>query len=267
MFTRRFSGLWGIISFTIMAVVVVSILVLLELPSIVIWCGSLFAGGLLFLQVISALRGSAKRSQEFSAFEHNKLGDPVTEEFQPPYNRSLPFDSTETVLAWCAPVMQVNSLADLFKVGSWGFLGKGKTTNAENALLLTQKRLLFLMIGPDSLKRYSSSPKVTSLLETLPGDASAKRRMLWQMGASEVHDALAGLIAKENLEHLAQTHYSFSIPLNDISSVTPSPHNRILKIQRDGVTLQYCFKTKEELTSLTDKLAKLGLLTDFQKKT
>jgi len=243
-----------------MAIVVVGFLLVLELPPIVIWGGSLFAGGLLLLQVISAFRGSKKRSQSFSAFEHNKLGDPVTEEFQPPYHCTMPFDSDESVLAWYAPVMQVMSgLGDLFKGGSWGFLGKGKTTNAENALVLTPKRLLFLMIGPDSLRKYCATPKVTSLLEALPGDASAKRHMLWQVGAKEVHDAMAGLLAEVSLEHLIQTHYSFNIPLDEISSVSYSQDNYTLKLQLTGLSLRYCFKTQEELTSLVHELTDLGL--------
>ena len=259
MFTRRLSGHWGIVSFTIMTVVVVGFLVLLELPFYVILGGSLFAGGLLVLQVISALRGSAERSQEFSTFEHNSLGDPVTEVFQPPYHSAMPFDPGESVLVWCAPVMQVISgLGDLFKGGSWGSLGKGKTTNAENVLVLTQKRLLFLMIGPDSLKQFSHSPKITSLLEALPGDAAAKRHMLWQVGAREVHDAMAGLIAEKSLEELSRTLYSFTIPLDDISSLSHSLNTRTLKLQLGEQNLRYCFKTKEELASLTTELAHLN---------
>ncbi len=260
MFTRRLSGLWGIVSFTVMAIVVISFLVLLELPLIVIWSGSLFAVGLLLLQVISTFRGSKKRSQKFSAFEHNTLGDPVTETFEPPYHLAMPFDSGESVLAWSAPVMQViGGLGDLFKGGSWGFLGKGKTTNAENALVLTPKRLLFLMIGPESLRQYCSTPKVTTLLDALPGDASAKRQMLWQIGAKEVRDALAGLLKEENLDHIAQTHFSFTIPLSEIRCVNHSLSKRTLTLELNGKRLHYCFKTQEELTSLSGQLRDLGL--------
>jgi len=260
MFTRWFSGLWGIVSFTIMALVIVGLLHLFALPSMVIWGGSLFVGGLLLLQVLSAFRGSAKRSRTFSTFEHDSLGAPVTEEFLPPYHHDLPFHPDETVLARCAPVMQVMSgLGDLFKGGSWGFLGKGKTTNAENALVLTRKRLLFLMIGPDSLSTYCPASKVTALLEALPGDASAKRRMLWRIGAKEVDDALTALLAEVRLEQLAQTHYHFSIPLNEIISVSYALGNRTFKIQLTGRTLQYCVKTEEALASLVREFSGLGL--------
>lgn len=260
MFTRRFSGLWGIVSLAIMALAVICLLVLFKLPAIITWGGSLFVCGLLLLQVISAVRGSAKRSEDVSTFEHNSLGAPVTEEFEPPYHCTMPFHSDESVLACYAPVMQVMSgLGDLFKGGSWSFLGKGKTTNAENALVLTSKRLFFVMIGPDTLRKYCPSAKITGLLEALPGDASAKRRMLWQVGATEVQDALAGLLAEERLEQVAQTHYRFSIPLSEISSVSYSPGNRTFKLQLTEQSLQYCLKTGEELTSLIDELTGLGL--------
>ena len=114
MFTRRFSGLWGLVSFAVMALVVVGLLVLFELPPVVIRGGSLFVGGLFLLKVISVFRGSSKRSQDFSTFEHNRLGDPVTEEFEPPYHCAMPFHSDESSLACYAPVMQVMSGLEIY---------------------------------------------------------------------------------------------------------------------------------------------------------
>jgi len=260
MFTRWRSGLWGIISFASMAVVIVGFLLLLDLPTFVIWGGSLFAGGLLLLQVLSVIRGTAKRSQRFSTFEHNTLGEPVTEEFLPPFHRAMDVSSDESVVGWHAPVLQVMSgLGDLLKGGTWGFLGKGKTTNAENGLVLTRKRLLFVMVGPESVRRYCSSPKVTGFLDSLPGDASAKRQLLWQVGAKEVHDALAGLLTSMSLEELIETHYSFTLPLNEIRSMSYSLQRRTLMLQLPGLRLQYCLKTPEELTSLVGELTDLGV--------
>lgn len=187
MFKRWQSGLWGVLSFSVMAALVVSALVLLEMPPAVVWGGALFAGVLLVLTTIGAIRGSQRRRQGFSAFDSNALSNPVNEEFQAPYNRTLAFVPGETALVQCAPIQQVTtSLGDLLKPGSWGLLGKGKTTNAENALVLTQKRLVFLMIGPDALKRYCANPRVTRILEAVPGDASAKRLALWRSGGAEV---------------------------------------------------------------------------------
>ncbi|MCF8048718.1 MAG: hypothetical protein K9L19_14310 [Desulfarculaceae bacterium] len=260
MITRWMSGIWGVVSFAIMAVLVVVVLVLLELPLPVIWAGVFFVGALLILRVIAVVRGSNAPPQEFSAFESNALGEPVNQEFQAPYHRELPFDSAESVLAGCAPIMQVmSSLGDFFKSGSKGILGKGKTGDAENALVLTQKRLLLLMIGPDDLRRFSPDSRVTRLLESLPGDAAAKRRMLWQTGAREVGDALSRLLAETSLEHMAQTHYSFTIPLSDITAVGHSPQKRTLTLQLGGQRLQYCLKNQEELACLVRRMAGLGL--------
>lgn len=255
MFTRRFAGIWGIISFTIMAIVVTGFLVVLELPPVIIWSGALFTGGLLFLQIISAFRGSDQRSQQFSTFEDNKLGEPTTEEFLPLYNRPIPFQQNESVIAWYAPV-QKTGFSDFFK-GYFGFLGRAKITDAENALVLTQKRLLLLMIGPEELKQFSSSPKVTTLLETLPGDASAKRRMLWMAGAVEIHEALSGLLEERSLEQVADSVYSFTIPLSDIRSIDHSTKFRSLTLRLEGLSLSYTFKTEEELTQLMEELAHL----------
>ena len=115
------------------------------------------------------------------------------------------------------------------------------------------------MIGPDTLRKYCSASKITSLLETLPGDASAKRRMLWRVAAGEVHEALAGLLAELSLEQLAQTHYSFTIPLSEISSVSYSRVSHTFKLQMTGRNLSYCLKTEEELSGLVRELTGLGL--------
>lgn len=260
MITRWLSGIWGIISFTVMTIVVVGFMVLLDLPPITIWCGSLFTGGLLLLQILSVIRGTAKRSQRFSTFEHNSLGGPVTEEFLPPFHQPMDVSADESVVAWHAPVLQVMSgLGDLFTSGTSGFLGKGKTMNSENGLVLTQKRVLFIMIGPESIRRYCSSPRVTGLLDSLPGDASAKRQLLWQVGAKEVHAALAGLIANVSLKELVQTHYSFTIPLDAIRSVSYSLQRRTLMLQLAELRLQYCLKTPEELNRLVGELKAIGV--------
>ncbi len=255
MFTRRFAGIWGIVSFTIMTAVVTGFLVIFELPPVIIWAGALFTGGLLLLQIISAFKGSRQRSQEFSTFEHNSLGNPITEEFIPLYNRPIPFQQNESVIAYYAPV-QKTGFSDFFR-GFFGFLGKAKITDAENALILTQKRLLFIMIGPEELKQFSSSPKVTTLLETLPGGASAKRRMLWTVGAAEIHETLSGLLEERSLEQVADSVYSFSIPLSDIHSIDHSMKFRSLTIRLEGLNLSYNLKTEVELTQLTEKLARL----------
>lgn len=260
MITRRLSGMWGIISFTVMTIVIVGYLVLLDLPPVIMWCGSLLAGAMLLLQILSVIRGTAQRSQSFSAFEHNTLGQPVTEDFLPPIQYALDLSSDESVVALHAPVLRVMSgLGSLFRGGTWSFLGKGKTTDAENGLVLTQKRLLFLMVGPETLRRYCSSPKVTKLLNALPGDAFAKRLMLWQVGANEVHDALAGLVAEQGLEQLLQTHFCFSIPLSEIRSVSYSLERHTVQLQLAELSLQYCLKSTEELSNLVKELRDLGV--------
>jgi hypothetical protein len=243
-----------------MMIVIVGFLVLMNLPTVIIWCGSLFAGGVLLLQILSVIRGSAKRSQSFSVFEHNTLGQPVTEEFLPPIHYALDLSIDESVVALHAPVLPVMSgLGGLFRGGTWRFLGKGKTTDAENGLVLTQKRLLFLMIGPETLQRYCSSPNTTRLLNTLPGDAFTKRLMLWQVGANEVHDALAGLVAEQNLEQLLQTHFCFSIPLTEIRSVSYSLERHTVHLQLAELSLKYCLKSAEELSNLVEELKGLGV--------
>ncbi|MCB2215519.1 MAG: hypothetical protein KQH59_05585 [Desulfobulbaceae bacterium] len=260
MITRRLSGTWGIISFTGMTIVIVGVLVLLDLPPVIRWCGSLLAGVLLLLRIYSVIRGTAKRSQRFSAFEHNTLGQPVTEAFLPPIQYDLDLSSDESVVALHAPVLRVMSgLGSLFRGGTWSFLGKGKTTDAENGLVLTQKRLLFLMIGPETLRRYCSSSHAARLLDALPGDAFAKRLMLWQAGASDVHDALAGLVAEQNLEQVLQTHFSFSIPLTEIRSVGYSLERHTVQLHLAELSLRYCLKSAEELGSLVKELRDLGV--------
>ena len=260
MIERWISGIWGVISFAIMAVFVVGVLWLLEMPLLVIWGGGLFVGALFLLRVIAVVRGSKARTQQFSAFESNALGEPVNQEFQAPYHRDLPFESTESVLTFCAPVMQVASgLGDFLKGGSWGILGKGKTGDAENALVLTPKRLLLLMIGPDELRRFCPNSRITGLLEALPGDAAAKRRMLWRTGGREVREALTGLLAESSLEQLSRTVYSFTIPLRDINAVSHSSPKRTLMLQIGGRRLQYCLKNQEELDCLVREMAGLGL--------
>ncbi len=264
MLTRALSGAWGIVSFTIMALLVMGILILLELPSEVIWGGGVFVGVLFLLRVLSVFRGSSQRSGKFSTFEHNSLGEPITEEFQPPYHSPLPVDATETVLIWIAPIMPVASgWLGIFKGGSRGFFGKGKTTNAENALILTPRRLLFLMIGPETLQHYCPSSKVTDLLAALPGDAPAKRRMLWRVGAHEIHDATSKLLSIKDIMDIERTHYSFTIPLNHITAVSNFPDRLALKFHIDQLSLQYCLKTREELGSLMQELVNLGLSSDL----
>jgi len=260
MLTRWQAGLWGIISFAVMAIIIVGLLALLDLPTVIIWGGGLFVGGLLLFRTLSAVRGSANRSSNFSTFEHNSLGEPVTEEFIPPFHREMEVSLEETIIGWHAPVLQVmNGLGDIFQGGSWGFLGKGKATNAENGLILTQKRLLFVMIGPASIRTHCPASDVTRLLDALPGDASAKRRMLWQMGAGEVRETLSALLSVGGLEQLMQNHYSFTIPLGEIRSVNCSMQKCTFVVHLPERNLQYCLKTSEELARQARQLKDLGV--------
>ena len=259
-FSRKLSGLLGIISFAIMAVVVLTILTALQMPPAVVWGGGAFLALLLLSRVISAIRGSGKRSRDYSTFESNALGEPVTETFKPPYHRDLPLGTDEKVLARAAPVMQVmTGLGDMFRGGTLSFLGKGKSTDAENALVLTHRRLFFMMIGPDEVLRYSSNPRIARLLETLPGKAGDKRRMLWHRGAGEVGETLTKLLAESSLEDIQRTLYSFSIPLADIKSITNSAQTQSLILEMEGLRLRYSFKNFEELVNLLKELGRLGL--------
>jgi len=257
LFSRSLSGIWGIVSFIILTVVLLTILVLFELPPSIVWGGGLLAVTLLLLQVVSALRGSVRRQGAFSAFTSNALGNPVAESFQAPYHNPLPFDSTESALLWCAPILQVaGNFADLFKGGTSSFLGKGKTMDAENAVILTQKRLLFLMIGPDSLRRFCPGAKIVDILDNLPGDASQKRRMLRSAGTEEVCIALKALLETESLEQVAQTHFSFTIPLAHITAFEYSADKQMIHLQLNGINLHYSFTNREDAARLAVALAR-----------
>ena len=173
--SRSFSGTWGVVSLAVMALVLVWVLAALGLPGAVVWGVAAFLGLLLGLQIVSAVRGSAGSGRKFSAFESNALGEPVSQTFAPPYHQDLPFRADEKIAALAAPVMRVaGGWKDLFRGGSVSFLGKGRVHDGENALILTDKRLMFLMIGPDEIQRRNPGSRLAQLLETLPGDAGGQ---------------------------------------------------------------------------------------------
>jgi hypothetical protein len=155
--SRRLAGLWGVVSFAVLAVAVPALLAWLEMPALVVWGGTGLVLVLFGLQVVSAWRGATGRSEP-ALFQGNALGRPVSQEYRPPAcHRELPPDPAEQVVCVCAPVLQVAAgMGGLFSGGSASALGRGRSQDAANALVLTDRRFLFLVIGPEELRRFGS---------------------------------------------------------------------------------------------------------------
>jgi hypothetical protein len=258
--SRKVAGLIGFLGLVIVAVVVMTLFIKLRLPFPVILGAGAFLAFLFIIMIVKYQRGTQARDQAFYAFESNALGEPVTDEYVAPYDHDLPIAGDEKLLYQVAPVMRVaTGLSDLFKGGATTFLGKAKIRDAENALLLTDRRLLFLMIGPDQIKAYNDSPSVTHLLESLPGDSQSKRYWLWQKGAPEVRRALEGITGSCDLSTVRERFFTFSIPLADIRSLSFHIPNRTLKVAMEKDVFQYTLRQSQDLEQLQQHLAELGL--------
>jgi hypothetical protein len=262
MISRKTSALLGVLSVVAMAVVVMGFLIYFQLPAIVIAGGAVFVlivGG---LRLLNIWRGSKERTQDYSTFESNKIAEPYTEEFLPAYVSDLPLAEGEQVLAMAAPVMRVTSgFKDLFSStsGSGGSFGVQKVYDADNAVLLTDKRLLFMMLGPDQVKEFAGDSNLLSVLETLPGDAHAKRRWLWLKGGTIVSEALQGLMRAKDLKYITSELFNYSVPLSDISGASVHPRSQGLKLKTSQKDLQHSFRNAADLAAIKDKLAELGV--------
>lgn len=255
--SRRFSGTWGVLSGALLSLALVAVLAWAGLPRAVVWGAAGFLGLILLLRSVAAFRGTRARPQSFSAFEDNALGSPATQVFKPPFHRELEFTPDEKPLVRAAPVMQVaGSWREGFRGGSMEVMGRTRVSDGENALVLTSRRLLFLMIGPAEL-RESGGSGLVELLDALPGRAGEKRRMLWQKDSGETLRALEGLLALGSLEEVGQRVYSFSIPLREVRSFSGSTRTRTLTLGVGRRTLGYAFRESSHLGAVSERLATL----------
>jgi hypothetical protein len=258
--SRRLAGLWGVASFTVLAVGLPAVLAWLEMPAPVVWGGAGLGALLLGLKVAAALRGAAA-SPDSSLFAGNALGEPVSQTYRPPpCHRELAPEAGERVLAAAAPILQVAAgAAGLLGGGSASLLGKGTTADAANAVVLTNRRLLFLVLGPDDIRRRGADSGAVRLLQQLPGDAAAKRRLLWQHGASAMPRALEALLAGRELAELAAGQPGFSLPLADLSSWRAEPARGLWELGCGGAALRYSFRVPGQLERLAAALREMGL--------
>ena len=259
MISRKTSGLLGFISALLGTILVVGTGLWLELPGVVILFLAGIMGLVLVLTGINCWRGARPRAQAYDTFESNSLGEPVTEEFRAPHANDPPLYHDEKPLCAAAPVLEVlGSWRQLFRGGITTILGKAQVWDAANAMVLTNHRLLLLMIGPGDLRRFSPSPKVTRLLEALPGEAEAKRRMLWMRGGEEVRAALEAMLAPGDLASLRAGRFSYSLPLADIQAWEPLPGGQSLKFTTAQGVLKYSLRHRDQYDLLATRLA--GLL-------
>jgi hypothetical protein len=262
MISRKTSALLGVLSVASMAVVVMGVLIYFQLPAAVIAGGAVFVIVVGGLQLLNILRGAKERTQDYSTFESNKIAQPYTEEFYPAYVSDMPLTEGEQVLAMAAPVMRVTSgFKDLFSStsGSGGNMGIQKVYDADNAVLLTDKRLLFMMLGPDQVKEFAGDTDLVSVLEALPGDAHAKRRWLWLKGGSIVSEALHGLMREKDLNYIVGELFTYSVPISDITEASVHPRSQGIKLKTNQKDLQHSFRNAADLAAIKDKLAELGV--------
>lgn len=262
MISRKTSGLLGVLSVLSMAVVVMGVLIYFQLPAAVIAGGAVFVIVVGGLQLINILRGSRKRSQEFSTFESNELAQPYTEEFHPAYVSDMPLADGEQVVAMAAPVRRVSAgFKDIFSStsGSGGSFGTLKVYDADNALVVTDKRLLFMMLGPDEINRFAGDSTLLTVLDNLPGDAQAKRSWLWLKGGTVVSQALQGLMRAHDISYIMAELFCYSVPLRDITGASVHPRSQGLKLKTAQKDLQHSFRNAADLAAIKDKLAKLGV--------
>lgn len=262
MISRRTSGLLGVLGVIAMAVVVMGVLIYFQLPAVVIACGAVFVIVVGGFQLLNIWRGTRKRSQSYSTFESNQLAQPYTEEFLPAYVSDMPLTDGEQVLAMAAPVRRVSAgFKDLFSStsGSGGSFGNLKVYDADNALVVTDKRLLFMMLGPDEIKRFAGGSSLLSVLDNLPGDAQAKRSWLWLKGGIILSEALKGLMREKDLAYIFSELFNYSVPLSDISEASVHPRSQGLKLKTSQKDLQHSFRNAADLAAIKDKLAELGV--------
>ncbi len=262
MISRKTSGLLGVLGVIAMAVVVMGVLIYFQLPPVIIMGGAVFVIVVGGLQLMNIWRGTRQRSQKYSTFESNQLGQPFTEEFHPAYVSDMPPVNGEHVLAMAAPVKRVSAgFKDLFSStsGSGGGLGVLKVYDADNALVLTDKRLLFMMLGPDEINRFAGGSTLLSVLDNLPGDAQAKRSWLWLKGGTIVSEALQGLMRAKDLSYITSELFNYSVPLGDITGASVHPRSQGLKLKTAQKDLQHSFRNAADLAAVRGKLADLGV--------
>jgi hypothetical protein len=255
---RKFAAMWRIISLGVMAALVITLLVKLRMSHEIIWSAGGFFILLAIITAVSLRRGMADKDQKRSSFESDSVQGPASEQYIPAYKSDLPLSPDEEADFFISPVMQVAS--GLFKGGSVMFLGKAKVHDAENAMALTSRRLLLIMIGPDQLRRYCRNAKLTRLLESLPGEASEKRRIMWRRGAGEMRQALKGMLGDLGLSGIMEQTFCFSIPLGDLKMAGIIFSKKLLVLDLPGgERLKYLLKCQGELQGLADALQKQGV--------
>ena len=262
MVSRKVSGILGLLGSLVLVVLIISFMIWSEFPDVLVLGAGVFFGLLFLLRVIGVYRGTRARKQNYSTFESNSLGQPVTEKYVTPYQADAPVTKEEKILCHAAPIRPVASGVKSFSSGpgTTTVMGKARAKDSENCLVLTNRRFLFLMLGPKELRQYSQDSKITNLLESLPGDASAKRNWLWLNAANEIKEALGQMIDQNDLETMRTSLFSYSIPLKHIRGIKRNSRSQSLILAAGQHSLQYSFRLVEDFLCVTETLDKMGFM-------
>jgi hypothetical protein len=142
---------------------------------------------------------------------------------------NIKIDRSEKVIGHIAGIMRSG-----WASRSYEFYGTGQVKTSENAMVITDRRILFITVplpGADKIVAGTSIPSLQ-----------------WLIAKKDIEDKLEEMISSMSLEDIFQTNpRNFSINLNEIKKVQIGRHSQALKfVTQDNKKYSYSIRDKED---------------------
>ncbi len=149
--------------------------------------------------------------------QYTELESDLDTTYMQPLDRAT-VEPGETVQAWYGP-MSRNDMA-----GTGRRVGLKEKISGENTLLVTNRQIICLMIGPadtEGIEAAKVSSTLSTVIEALPTDEGVYNRKqqfetVWFNSWDKI---MANITAPDQLGHMLETHRNYGIPFSSITEV------------------------------------------------
>lgn len=187
--------------------------------------------------------------------QYTELESDLDTTYMQPLDRAT-VEPGETVQAWYGP-MGRNDMA-----GTGTQVGLKENISGENTLLVTNRQIICLMIGPadtQGIETNKVSSTLSTVIEALPTDEGVYNRKqqfeaVWFNSWDKI---MANITAPDQLGHMLETHRNYAIPFNSIQEVNikqrffnPGVHVTL----KNGRTFKYVGFSKLQLDKIQSAL-------------
>lgn len=149
--------------------------------------------------------------------QYTELESDLDTTYMQPLDRAT-VEPGETVQAWYGP-MSRNDMA-----GTGTQVGLKENISGENTLLVTNRQIICLMVGPadtEGIETTNVNSTLSTVIEALPTDEGVYQRkqqfeIVWFNSWGKI---MANITAPDRLGHMLETHRNYGIPLSSIQAV------------------------------------------------